>query len=170
MIKFQTKILKFAEQGEKTGWSYIKISKAWANKLNPGVKKSFRIKGQLDSHLIQKVAVLPVGEGNFILPFNTALRKATGKKSGDTILVAIELDERPLKISADFLRCLKDDPLAFDFFKTLPKSHQHYFSKWIDSAKTSHTKSKRITMSLLTFESRQSFNEMMKANKGKPVG
>jgi len=167
MVRFPAKILKFAEKGEKTGWSYIQIGKAYANKLNAGCKKSFRIKGFLDSHPIHKTAILPMGEGNFILPFNASIRKGTGKNSGDTIMVNIELDERPLRLSVDFLRCLKDDPKAYAFFKTLPKSHQNYFSKWIESAKTSHTKTKRITLALIAFESRQGFSEMMRENKRK---
>lgn len=165
MIKFTTKILKFAEQGEKTGWSYIQFTKAQAEKLKPGFKKSFRIKGHIDHHPIQKTALLPMGEGHFILPFNAVLRKATGKDAGDTVTVSVEADDSSLKLSADLLRCLKDDPKAHAFFKTLPKGHQQYFSKWIESAKTAHTKTKRITMSLIAFESGQGYSEMMKANK-----
>jgi len=165
MIKFSTRVLKFAEQGEKTGWSYIQITKSQANSLISGQKRSFRVKGFIDSHPIKKTALLPMGDGHFILPFNAVIRKATGKNVGDTVTVKLEVDETPLKISADLLKCLKDDPKANAFFKSLPKSHQHYFSKWIEGAKTAHTKTKRITMALMAFESGQGFSEMMKANK-----
>lgn len=168
MIKFSTKVLKFAEQGEKTGWMYIEISKAKANKLKPDNRKSFRVKGYIDEYAIQKTALLPMGEGNFILPFNASIRKATGKKAGDTVTIRFEVDERQLKISADLLRCLKDDPKAFAFFKKLPPSHQQYFSKWIEGAKTTATKTKRITMALIAFESGQGYSEMMRANKNQP--
>lgn len=165
MVEFSAKILKFAGQGEKTGWTYIEIPKAKANKLKADNRKSFRVKGTIAGFAVEKTALLPVGEGNFILPFNASLRKTTGKKVGDTVAVKFELDERQLKISTDLLQCLKDDPKAFAFFKKLPPSHQHYFSKWIESAKTSATKTKRITMSLIAFESEQGYSEMMRANK-----
>jgi hypothetical protein len=165
MITFKTTIQKFGKQGEKTGWSYIEISKTRAEKLNPGVKTSFRVKGKLDDFAIEKTALLPMGEGSFILPMNATIRKATGKKHGDSIVVAFELDERPLKPSSDFMRCLKDDDRAYHFFQTLPKSHQNYFSKWIDSAKTSETKAKRITMAVIALNSNQGYSEMMRANK-----
>jgi hypothetical protein len=151
--------------GEKTGWSYILISSRQAEQLNPGCKKSFRIKGQLDGFPIEKAALLPMGEGEFILPFNAALRKSTGKTAGDVIKVQFERDERVLKLSSDFMKCLKDDARALDFFKRLPKSHQNYFSKWIESAKTSQTKTKRITMAVIALASGQGFGEMMRANK-----
>jgi len=107
-----------------------------------------------------------MGDGNFILPLNSAMRKAIGKKEGDTLKVKMELDGRPLTLSSEFIMCLKDDPRAYDFFKTLPKSHQAYFSKWIESAKTIATKTKRITMAVIALGSGQGYGEMMRANKG----
>ena len=166
MITFSTRILKFGKKGEKTGWRYIEISKQQAEKLNPGCRVTFRVRGKLDSHPIEKTALLPMGEGSFILPMNASLRKATGKEEGDTLKVQLEHDKRELTLSSDFIKCLKDEPAAYDFFKTLPKSHQTYFSKWIDTAKTSSTKVKRITMAVIALSSRQGFGEMIRANKG----
>ena len=168
MISFSAKIKRFASKGEKTGWSYIEISDAQASKLKPGCKKSFRIKGKLDDFKIQKTAILPMGDGGFILPFNASIRKATGKQAGDTVKVQVETDERELTLSTDFISCLKDDERAYEFFKTLPRSHQNYFSKWIDSAKTIQTKTKRITMAVIALAQQQGFPEMVRANKSKP--
>ena len=168
MITFTSTILKFQKKGEKTGWSYIEISKRQAEQLNPNARVSFRVKGHLDSHPIQQAALIPMGEGRFILPLNGSLRKAIGKKAGDRLQVKMELDERPLTPSADFIKCLKDDPNAFDFFKTLPKSHQNYFSKWIESARTFSTKARRITMAVIALSSKQGYGEMVRANKPKP--
>jgi hypothetical protein len=165
MIKFTARIQKFAKQAEKTGWSYIEISQKQAQKLNPGCKKSFRVKGSLDEHKIEKTALLPMGEGHFILPLNASLRKATGKTAGDTVKVLFEVDEREIKLDPDFLKCLKDDLRAFQFFKTLAKGHQNYFGKWIESAKTSATKTKRITMAVIALASGQGFPDMLRANK-----
>ena len=165
MITFTTKIQRFGKKGEKTGWSYIEISKQQAEKLNPGSRKSFRVKGKLDNFKISKTALLPMGDGKFILAMNAAIRKGTGKQQGDTIRVEFETDERQLTPSSDFIKCLKDDSRAYDFFMTLPKGHQNYFSKWIDSAKTIHTKTKRITMAVIALASGQGFGEMLRANK-----
>jgi hypothetical protein len=165
MIAFTTKIKRFEKKGEKTGWSYIEISKRQAEQLKPGSRVSFRVKGLIDEHAIQKTSLLPMGDGNFILPMNGTIRKAIGKAMGDAVNVRLDLDERTLTPSAIFIKCLKDDPLAHDFFKTLPKSHQQYFSKWIDSAKTMATKTKRITMAVIALSRSQGFPQMMRANK-----
>jgi hypothetical protein len=164
-VTFTTKILKFQKQGEKTGWTYIEISEAQASKLNPGVKTSFRVKGRLDDFKIDMAALLPMGDGQFILPLNASIRKGIGKKVGDTVKVSFEFDGRQIRPSSDFMKCLKDDARAFDFFQTLPKGHQNYFSKWIDSAKTAETKAKRITMAVIALGSGQGYAEMLRANK-----
>jgi hypothetical protein len=165
MVSFTTRILKFDKQGEKTGWSYIEIPESKAVHLKRDSRVSFRVKGYLDHFSIAQVALLPMGEGNFILPLNGPMRKAIGKKAGDALHVKLELDMRPLKPSSDFIQCLKDDPSAFNFFKTLPLSHQHYFSKWIESAKTLTTKTRRITMAVVALGRGQGYAEMLRSNK-----
>ena len=72
-ISFSTTILQFASQGEKTGWSYIKINKKIAQELKPDTKTSFRVKGKLDTFVIKGVALIPMGGGDFILAFNAAI-------------------------------------------------------------------------------------------------
>jgi uncharacterized protein YdeI (YjbR/CyaY-like superfamily) len=62
---------------------------------------------------------------------------------------------------------LKEDPAALQFFKSLPPSHQQYYSKWIESAKTSATKAKRIVISMEGFGKKQGYGEMMRAYKNR---
>jgi len=165
MILFSATIYKFAKQGEKTGWTYIEINARQANRLKPDTKVSFRVKGTLDSFKIKQIALLPVGEGNFIVPLNATMRKATGKKPGDKLKVSLEADDSEFAFSEDFMACLQDDPVAYDFFQTLSRSHQKYFSKWIDSAKTSATKTKRIVMAVTALSKKQGYPEMIRSNK-----
>ena len=82
MIKFTATILKFDKQGEKTGWTYITIPSEMAQQLYPGNKKSFRVKGKLDEHSIEGVALMPMGEGDFIMALNAGMRKGIGKTKG----------------------------------------------------------------------------------------
>jgi uncharacterized protein YdeI (YjbR/CyaY-like superfamily) len=144
MVKFETTILKFASQGEKTGWTYIPISKIIAQQLKPNNKKSFRVKGKIDDHKIEGVALIPMGNDEFIMALNAALRKAIKKVHGAKVVVQLQEDTQPLKINTELLECLQDEPQALAFFKTLAQSHQKYFANWVDSAKTEPTKAKRI--------------------------
>jgi hypothetical protein len=168
MIEFSTIIHQFDKKGEKTGWSYIEISASQAHKLNPGCKVSFRVKGKLDNYTFEKVALLPMGDGSFIVPMNGKIRKAIQKHKGDKVSVKMQLDSRKPTVSKDLLTCLEEDPDALSFFRSLPKSHQNYFSNWIESAKTSPTKTKRIVMTINAMSKKQGFGEMIRANKDNP--
>ncbi len=164
MIRYITTILKFNKKGEKSGWTYIEISESQAQKLKPNTKVSFRVKGTLDQFVFEKVALLPMGDGMFIMPVNAAMRKSLGKKEGDKIKVVMDIDERKLALSSDLMKCLKEEPDSLAYFKSLPMSHQNYYSKWIESAKTTATKSKRIVMALTAFSKKQGFSEMIREN------
>lgn len=158
---------KYGKQGEKTGWTYFIIRSEVAAKIKPGFKKSFRVKGKLDEYSIKGVSILPVGEGDFIMPVNAVMRKGVRKKHGEKIVVQIEADDDPVKISEDFMACLEDDKQAKVFFLKLPKSHQNYYSKWIESAKTSATKAKRIAQSINGFKLNMGYPEMMRHYRDK---
>jgi hypothetical protein len=167
MIKFIATILKFDEQGEKTGWTYIEIPADIAQQIKPGNKKSFRVKGKLDNYSIKSIALLPMGNGNFIMPLNAAMRKTTGKRKGAMLSVNIEEDKTPLKLNEDFLTCLNDEPVALKHFNSLAGSHRNYFSKWIDNAKTEQTKTKRIAMAVSALARGLGYPEMMREDKAK---
>lgn len=166
MLHFNATIQRFDKKGEKTGWHFVEISATQARKLKDG-KTSFRVKGTIDALTIQKTALIPMGNGDFILPLNATLRKAIGKKHGDKITLNLEVDKRKLILSPDLMSCLKEDPAALQFFKSLPPSHQQYYSKWIESAKTAATKAKRIVISMEGFEKKQGYGEMMRAYKNR---
>lgn len=165
MIKFEAILQQFASNGEKTGWTYIEVPPAVAGKLKPGNKKSFRVKGKLDNYNYENVSLLPMGGGDFIMAINAAMRKAIKKNKGTKVKVQMQLDlsERPL--SSDLMECLGDEPKALKKFKSLPPSHQKYFSNWVESAKTDSTKAKRITQSVIALAQGFGFSEMMRMNK-----
>lgn len=145
MIDFETMILQFGEMGEKTGWRYIEIPADMALEMKPGNKKSFRVRGKIDSYEISGFALMPMGDGKFIMPLKAELRKAIRKESG--AMVRVQLEEHlnfKVAVPADLQDCFDFDPEAEIQFNTLAMSHRNYFIKWIDSAKTSETRAKRI--------------------------
>ena len=167
MVKFTATIHKFEKQGEKTGWTYIDVPPDLAQKLKPGNRKEFKVKGKLDAHAIKRVSLLPMGGGNFILVLNAALRKAIGKKHGAMLIAALAADTSEFVFNKDFIECLDDEPAAKEFFTALPGSHQRYFSKWIDDAKTEPTRVKRITMAVNALAKKWGYPEMLRHSQGK---
>ncbi|GAA4748372.1 YdeI/OmpD-associated family protein [Flavisolibacter ginsenosidimutans] len=165
MLRFITVLKKFDKQGEKTGWTYIEISAKQAAQLNPGVKTSYRVKGRIDDYVVEKMALIPMGEGVFIMPLNATIRKGIKKQKGAEVEVWLELDTEPIQVNADFMECLRDEPAALKTFDALPKGHQNYFSKWIESAKTEPTKAKRIALAVNALSKGWGFPEMLRAQK-----
>ena len=165
MIRFQAVIKQFAEQGEKTGWSYISVSAALANKLLPGQKKSFRVKGKFDDYAFSKMALIPMGKGDFILALNATVRKAIRKGKGDRLNVEMEVDKTRLAPPKDLLACLADEPTALAFFKTLTPGHQNYFGKWVDAAKTDATRARRIGQVVTAMTRSMDFGQMVRSLK-----
>ncbi len=164
-IQFETRIEKFGEMGEKTGWRYILIPAGIASVLKPGWKKSFRVMGNLDSFFLKGQAIVPMGGGDFILPLKANLRKELRKDAGASIRVDLREDTDEPGLDPDFEDCLSDAPEARVHFETLTKSHQRYFSKWISEAKTIQTKEKRIVESLRALSLKWGFSEMLLARK-----
>jgi len=165
MIRFTAPVLKFAKKGEKTGWTYIEIPETIAQQLKPGNKKSFRVKGNLDNFSIKQAALLPMGDGSFILPLNGAMRKSLRKRQGAIVAVALAADDSPVLLNSDLLECLQDEPNALAHFNKLPGSHQKYFSKWIESAKTEPTRAKRIAQAVNALAKGWGFAEMVRAGR-----
>src|SRR5206468_8235198 len=114
---------------------------------------------------IKQVALLPMGNGGFIMAVNASMRKAIGKRMGATVQVQMELDDRPLIPPAELITCLADEPEALTFFNQLTKGHQNYFTKWIESAKTEETKAKRIAQAINGLSRKQDFGQILRSLK-----
>jgi hypothetical protein len=165
MIEFNTIILQFAEQGEKTGWSYIEIPADLAQQLKPG-KKSFRVRGMLDGFAVKGMALMPMGDGNFIMALKAEVRKMIHKNAGAMLQVRIEEDtEYKVEVPDDLQECFDFEPEAQDFFNSLPKSHRDYYIKWINGAKTNETRVKRIVNTVNATLRKWNYGQMMRAMK-----
>jgi len=165
MVEFTATIKKFGDQSEKTGWTYFEVPPDQVQALKPGNRKEFKVKGKLDAHTVTRVSLLPMGKGLFIFVLNAALRKAIGKKQGALVKVQLTEDKSGFVFNKDFIECLDDEPAAREFFRGLTGSHQRYFSKWIDAAKTEPTKVKRITMAVNALAKKWGYPEMIRGNK-----
>lgn len=165
MVKFTTAIQQFAQQGEKTGWTYIEIPVDIAQELKPGNKKSFRVKGKLDKYAIAGVALIPMGGGRFILAVNAAMRKGIHKKKGSLLEVQLSVDNNPIAIPPEFLECLADEPKAKAFFDQMKLSHRNYFIKWLGGVKSEAAVAKRIAQVITALSRGQDYVGMIHSQK-----
>ena len=165
MVRFTATLKRFDSNGEKTGWTYIDIPSELSQQIKPGQKQTFRVKGKIDQHPIAGVALMPIGGGNFILTVNATMRKAIKKQKGATVQVQLSEDKAEIKPPAELVECLSEEPEALNFFQSLTKGHQNYFTKWIESAKTETTRSKRIADTVIALSKKMDFGSMIRSLK-----
>lgn len=162
MAEFVTVIKKFDAKGEKSGWTYVEIPAEIANQIFPKRKRSFRVKGKIDALKIYGVSLLPMGNGDFIMPLNAGMRKYLGKRAGGQLKLNITRDTSEYQLMPELVECLEEDSAAKTWFYKLPRSHQNYYSKWIQSAKTLETRTKRLLLTLKACSRQMSYAEMMR--------
>jgi hypothetical protein len=165
MTRFTTSLQQFDEKGEKSGWTYILIPPDIAEVLTPGSRKTFRVKGKIDAYAIKSVAVMPMGDGAFILPVNATMRKAIGKRKGAMVDVSLAVDKTIPEVPAVFVACLADEPEAKQFFEQLPLSQRNYFSKWVVAVKSEELQAKRIAQAIDALAHRKNFVAFMQVLK-----
>lgn len=168
MIYHKAEIEKFDAMGEKTGWSYVFIPQAIAQQIKPDEKKSFRVKGRIDQVEVGGVALLPMGEGDFIIPLKADLRKKLKKEEGATVELQLVFDaDFKIEMPDDLEICLADEEHLMQQFLSMPKSHQNYFINWLNSAKTEATRTKRIIMIVDAMAKKYDYGQMIRESRDK---
>lgn len=81
------------------------------------------------------------------------------------VTLSLAEDKSAVKINAELLECLADEPDAKSYFDNLTPSHRNYFSKWIDCAKTVETKTRRIASTINAMVRKWDYGQMLRALK-----
>jgi len=165
MLSFNAIIRKFADRGEKSGWTYIDVPKDVVTKLKLKNRKEFRIKGLIDDVKIERMATYPVGDGNYIIAIKAELRKKLGKKEGAMVSLKIGLDDSQALQSQELIDCLNEDKIARQHFESLRPSQRNYFHQYVNSAKGAATKAGRIVNIINAMYKKQDFGEMIRSLK-----
>lgn len=84
------------------------------------------------------------GVGHVVV--NRAVKAATGVDAGDRVRVTMELDAEPRSVAvpADVRAALASDPAAQAAFERLSFTHRREYVEWVEEAKRSETRSRRI--------------------------
>jgi hypothetical protein len=88
--------------------------------------------------------------GEFLLGLNRAVREAAGVQAGDTVEVALELDEAPREVEVPpaLATALETDPAAKAAFEALAFTHRKEYARWIEEAKREDTRARRVAQAL----------------------
>lgn len=126
----------------KGGWTFARIPeipqdrKAWFGWV--------KVRGSIDGVPIQKYHLMPMGDGYLFLPVKAEIRKKIGKQAGDWVRVILYPDNEPLQTPEEMLLCLKDEPVAWQFYQSLSEAEQKRCIDWVYSAKAEATRVERL--------------------------
>jgi hypothetical protein len=88
--------------------------------------------------------------GEFLLGMSKEVRSGAGAEAGDTVTVAIALDDAPREVEMPeaLLKALAGDGDARAKFDALAFTHRKEFARWIAEAKRDDTRDRRIAQTL----------------------
>jgi hypothetical protein len=130
----------------KGGWTFARIPEVLQDKnAHFGWVK---VKGSIDGFEIKNYNLMPMGDKRLFLPVKAEIRKKIKKQEGDYVHVILYADTDPLEIPEELLLCLKEEPAALNFFRTLPEWEQKSYVQWIGSAKKEETRIDRLAKTI----------------------
>lgn len=151
------------------GWMYVEIPQTITEQLKPGYRQVFRVRGEIDDHPFTGLALMPKGEGDYLLAINGTMRKVLKKRVGDFLVLRLEEDrDFVIEVPEELEWCLADEEgNLLERFRALPKSHRNYFLNHINGAKTDATRTKRIAMTVEAMALGLDFGAMIRLDKAR---
>lgn len=128
--------------GERPRWMIARvpfdIAKAWP------VRNGRRMKGTINGFPFQTALIPQKGQAHFMV-VNRKMQVGAGTKAGDKVRIVLEpdLEEKPLKMPAEFAQALKGARGLRNYFESLSPSMQKGFTNFIADSKSLETRQKR---------------------------
>ncbi|RPE05922.1 DUF1905 domain-containing protein [Chitinophaga lutea] len=127
----------------KGGWTYAHIPEASNGKRKISVFT--KVSGTIDDYAITNATLMSMGERRYFIPVNAAIRKQIGKEAGDWVKIVLHIQEAGAPVAADeFTTCLKDEPAAWEHYKTFSKTEQQAWIRWVNEPAEEKTRVERI--------------------------
>jgi len=134
----------------KGGWTYVSVPE-----IPPDPDAPFGwvlVSGQMDEIVLEKIKLMPMGNGTLFLPVNAKLRKALNKKAGDQVGLKLYHDVGMLSTPADLEEVLADEQELKAAFDRLPTGKKNDYTRKIVASKMQNTRVKRILALLKELE------------------
>lgn len=95
-------------------------------------------------------SLAPMG-GKHILIILKRIREKIGKKAGDMVHIVLEQDKEPrtVMVPDDFAMALAKNKKAKEIFEKFAYTHRKEYVRWIEEAKRSETRERRIAKAVI---------------------
>jgi len=145
IFRFQARLFSDSKPA-KTGASLVLKIPASVSKGLPSSDKA-TVEGTINGHPF-RATLEPNTSGSHLLYVNRAMREGAQADAGDTARLVILVPEPEPSVPADLRGALAASQRAKTFWKTVTYMNRHDWIRWIDSAKTSDTRARRIALAI----------------------
>lgn len=141
--RFKARLLRAAKPSSDVNWAFVLLPKRASDQLPRRGRTT--VDGAINGQAF-RVTLEPDGQLSHWLPVSRSLVEAAGAEAGDMVTLAI----RPVKVEpepavpADFQEALAAAPLAQQGWRNTTTIARLDWIHWIESAKQSKTRAKRI--------------------------
>ncbi len=119
------------------------------------------VKGKIDNYEIQQFKLWPTKGGKVFMPLKTAIRKSIRKDKGDSVDVAVYLDDSHIEIPHEFIDCISESPMALAFFNKISNTSQKQYIDWVYETKSLETRANRIAKAIRKMELGLKYHEKL---------
>lgn len=128
------------KKGPYATWTFLIIPDRLAQAWGPGRKA---VQGTISGHAFRGTASR--GEGALRVAIPRTLREAAGLRRGDTVEVALDLDERPrrVRVPPELRAIFTQDPELAGLYDLLPPAHRRAWATYVAEAKRAETRLRR---------------------------
>ena len=139
VIRFKARLVQHSRAEKTDAWALFNVPKAVSKKLR-GITT---VEGTINGHPF-RAALEPNASGRHTLRVNKAMRNGVGADAGDTVNLAVLGPEPPPKIPADLRAAMTSSHKAKSLWQDLSTIGRRDYIRWIESAKTSETRARRV--------------------------
>jgi hypothetical protein len=137
----------------KGGWTYAHTPWIVSNSGNPF--GWVVVNGTIDGVVLERVKLMPRGDGTLFLPVGAALRKRLKKRAGDTVELQLEPAGLDPEVVEEVMACIRDaSPRLLDVFHGLPDIAKKAYLEGIVSARDEAAQADRIIALIEVLEGR----------------
>ena len=143
MVNWQLEVVLPIQRFEGKGaWTYVKVP--WSPKKTTGPFGWITVSVQLDAVFLEKVKLLPFGDGTLFLPLSKALRRQLKKEAGDELQFRLKPFEIRTEKREELLACFQDEPMCWHYFQRADAEQQEHILSDILSQRDERSMDKRL--------------------------
>ncbi len=136
----------------KGGWTFVRVPQVAMDGSRPfGMVV---VTGSIDHVALDRVKLMPYGDGTLFLPVNTKLRKALKKAAGEAVNLELRPDRESYVLPNELQECLAyESEQVQRAFNALSSESREAFAKWVYQAQRKSIQAERIARGFTNLES-----------------